>query len=937
MERNKSYGDEFLDYIKQFALPPSSTKAKCNEIKNENGEKIENKKNENVAQVVPPPKITHTSMSNPKCSYNIPDTELQTFYEKYTKYIFHTEVDKSVTPFSTALKQLHITEKQGEITPIKVDIDLKFDIDHIGRQYTIKHIQKLVKEYSDNIMEYLQIDRSKILAFVFERKSPYRSTNPKDIGTIKDGIHIIFPFVRTNHVFQHLLRYKIMEQAPNLLDGLNLKNTKIQFEDNIKKYDDVFDVSVVETNNWLMYGSCKPNCKPYFLTHIYDHKLQEKDIKTYTNAQLVRLVAMNDPSGEEIKTVKSKEEIVAELGKYNKYLKEKNKRTPSKCNDHNSSVDTHRSSLNIQITPEQFEQTKKYVAILSEQRADDYRTWIAVGWCLKNLSDNFIGAWIEFSKKSAKFREGECEDMWDNFKADGGLGIGTLHMWAKQDNPDRYKELQNEDIHRLIMSSLSQTENDVAKVIREMYKYRFVFSSEKTKVWHEFRNHIWQTHEGIMLRKTFSNDIVKQYMIEFKEWSKNMTDEALDDNAQLERFQVDIKTTLKSINDIVTKLKTTTFKAKLMKECEEEFFDPNFIKRLDRNPNLIGFTNGVYDLEKCEFRDGRPDDYITLSTGYDYQNSFEDEPEAIDFVYDFMSKLFVDEEMREYVFMLLSSFIQGNNREEGFYIFSGIGKNGKSKLMEFLQVTLGDYYYTMPTELITKKTSGAEQATPALAQCSKIRVAVLEEPESTDVIQVGKLKLYTGRDQINVRPLYCAPFSFTPQFHMMLITNKLPKIPYGEDALWRRIRVIDFNSQFVGNPDPLKKNEFRRDNDINKNFNKYKSAFMYILLGYNRVYRKCGLCDPEPVLSATRKYQQMTDMYEEFVNDILEKDPKSSVKILEIYTRFKAWCKNNSDGTNKSTKQELKDILEKKLGNYKNGGWVGYRFKESEEIDSCTV
>ena len=39
-----------------------------------------------------------------------------------------------------------------------------------------------------------------------------------------------------------------------------------------------------------------------------------------------------------------------------------------------------------------------------------------------------------------------------------------------------------------------------------------------------------------------------------------------------------------------------------MSSCSLLFYDPKFYEKLDENVNLIGFENGVYDLENMNWR-----------------------------------------------------------------------------------------------------------------------------------------------------------------------------------------------------------------------------------------------------------------------------------------------------------------------------------------------
>ena len=53
----------------------------------------------------------------------------------------------------------------------------------------------------------------------------------------------------------------------DLLKSINVKNPT----------DDVFDIAVIERNNWQMFGSRKPNNQCYALTNIY--KLNDTSVK----------------------------------------------------------------------------------------------------------------------------------------------------------------------------------------------------------------------------------------------------------------------------------------------------------------------------------------------------------------------------------------------------------------------------------------------------------------------------------------------------------------------------------------------------------------------------------------------------------------------------------------------------------------------------------
>lgn len=82
----------------------------------------------------------------------------------------------------------------------------------------------------------------------------------------------------------------------------------------------------------------------------------------------------------------------------------------------------------------------EYLSALSDERADDYEEWLAVGMSLHQIDESLLEAWIEWSAQSDQFEDGACERKWSSFERlpggpnpDGARGLKTLRAKAKED------------------------------------------------------------------------------------------------------------------------------------------------------------------------------------------------------------------------------------------------------------------------------------------------------------------------------------------------------------------------------------------------------------------------------------------------------------------------------------------------------------------------
>jgi P4 family phage/plasmid primase-like protien len=392
--------------------------------------------------------------------------------------------------------------------------------------------------------------------------------------------------------------------------------------------------------------------------------------------------------------------------------------------------------------------------------------------------------------------------------------------------------------------------------------------------------------------------------------------------------------------EIFSKLGKTSEKKNIMEAAKDMFYDEAFVRNVDTNPHLLCCANGVWDFKEKVFRDGKPEDYISMTTRIDYIPLTDKHNEVKKEIADFMEKLFPIPELREYMWDHLASTLVGTALNQTFNNYLGGGRNGKSVLVTLMTKVLGEYKGELPlTAVVTSRRTAVGGLAPEIAELKGKRYVVMQEPRQGDIINEGILKeLTSGHDAIQARALYSVPITFLPQFKLCVCANTLPEIKAQDHGTWRRIRVVPFLSLFTENPvegDPFKPYQYKLDATIDEKFDIWKTVFLSMLV--ERVLKTNGLVtDCETVLKASNEYKQKQDVIAQFIDDKIIRAPGEVLKTTAVGMEFKTWHELNY-GCKGPQAKELHTYLDRLFGQHDKSGWRDIRLvfdvSDQAEID----
>lgn len=788
-----------------------------------------------IRQVKKGEAYTHTCIGAPFGSYNIPLEDKPEMIQLLAKHLFEDN------------GKIGLTECQQTITPIKIDLDFKYPMHDVRRRHTTQTIKDIVQLYHQAIQHHLKaLKPDDLTAFVFERNAPYVAK-----GNCKDGIHIMYPSIACNTQIQHLIREYVLKQCEPIFKPLETKNN----------LEDIIDHSVVSINNWLMFGCSKPDCTPYQLTHVLNSDLQdEADEYGNTMSESIELFSIRDydlnaiyhPKDElpiKPKTNKITHQTPKNLNYQEQPLNERwlnaLKASPY-WQDHFQVIETNSQHMKLQA------QTA-YNCLLCEREHINNKNHPLI-------FENSTGIWFY------------CRDGHKTCLQSNSLPAGVCKLDSESPPPIPQPTISKlkvkvkspeAQLNALIQAGLSGLEEDLARLLHHIFQTEWKFVSENQ--WYQFHSHRWHDDpKGLQLRKMIPSQLRDFYVQRHQE--AELKAKQLRKTCSLANDSMDNKTLLKVVtkaklatNDpslqalekvlieldlnhqVMAKLHTTKMMNAILTEASKYFLHREFGDVLDSKTHLIGFENGVYDLNLGAFRDGHSDDLISLSTKTNYME-FEDTDEQLQIMIDSFKKIYLiptepeAEQATKWDFMLqfLASCLNGNLYNQFFTIFSGVGGNGKSVIINMMMSALGGYARKGSIKILTdtKQSTSYE-----LATYRGVRLLTFAEPNHDAKFDVGLIKDLTGGEEISARQIYEIPFTYKPQFHVIMSTNHDPDIPHDDGGIWRRALLIKHPARFLASPNPENPYEYPMDLTIADKILLWRERFMFLLLQQHKIFK----------------------------------------------------------------------------------------------------
>lgn len=164
----------------------------------------------------------------------------------------------------------------------------------------------------------------------------------------------------------------------------------------------------------------------------------------------------------------------------------------------------------------------------------------------------------------------------------------------------------------------------------------------------------------------------------------------------------------------------------------------------------------------------------------------------------------VPEESRDYVLDWFGACLLGRmTQPAGVLFLVGNGSNGKSSLFSLMRRVIGTYLTNPKREVLTESSKSSRFSTHTLKGA---RAALFEELPKGRHLNANVFKELSGTQRIRGERKGVDEEEFEMRATVVIATNHLPQVTDTDNAIWRRLNMVEMPYRFTSNPE--------NDNDI---------------------------------------------------------------------------------------------------------------------------
>lgn len=502
---------------------------------------------------------------------------------------------------------------------------------------------------------------------------------------------------------------------------------------------------------------------------------------------------------------------------------------------------------------------EEVLAALQHIPADDYDEWCRIGMALKTA--DMLSEWIEWSKTSSKFTEGECERKWETFNKMGRtVTLRSIPYWAERFGykmPNKHEPV---------------TELGFAKVLANIAAGNIAHSTK----WG------WLSWDGTKWDRENAPKVVANLQ---KQVLRDRTDAAIRSLARhLQNFSEDDeykrkkKAKLNTIG-IIRKHEAHHHIVGARRLAESEPLLSIDHRLFDQYPMMLNCANGIIDLRSSELLPHSSAYYLTQICPTKYLTEAEC-PRWLQFLEEVFNG---DSELIRCMHRFLGYCITGSTEHHILPIWYGTGRNGKSTLVKTILHVLGsDYSSTVPSSFLAQS-RGEQHPTKLVELYGKRFTADLETDEGMKLNE-ELLKRITGGDEISARRMREDFWTFKPTHKLILATNHEPSIRNQDVSIWGRLRKIPFNACFLG----------REEQGLEERLRSEAEGILRWMVEGCVLWQQDGLMWPKSVEEATEEYRGEQNTVKGFLEQMVVQSSEHKTRKNVIIAAYKAWCLANS-------------------------------------------